>query len=506
MAGHPRCGAFAMAEAFLRLKRRSVYFPENVPNLHILSKKEISDDTYAVGDAAVELEDAVAAEAKELAARGGATPTATRVSLRAELAEKTQTLEFARAGLAQLQNKLQTTLTDLRSHRENMCKVEKDAELELQEFKTLHSHFHSLREDYTQSIESSKHVRKDHERSVRELRAQLGAETGLGESALGGPDEVMVLKKEFDAREKANAELGQKLKTAAMQFEFMQNFFKKKTVPGDPGSTLALQNKAVDFARTSSKQIESYKIQIRDEIEKKQKSVQERERHALQLVSLGEDLAKQQKLKTELESKSQELQKTLSVCKAKLDKLLERAAKLKSERDASSEGVDATVERRRTQERLVAQLEQSARAAQVQFEQCSSESRVFLLGKRTLSENTTRLRKKQRLLTTEAADLQAKVDAHQKRGGVEFEDQEKLDHFITLCRNLYSGKQALKKQVLEREAEVARKQAESERLHKRLKDLSDALKEQDVEYVRGGQVSKRASRLLKSGKRGMSNE
>ena len=88
------------------------------------------------------------------------------------------------------------------------------------------------------------------------------------------------------------------------------------------------------------------------------------------------------------------------------------------------------------------------------------------------------------MLKDEESEINSQIKKHEKRGGVDYEDKDKLDSLIETCRSLYHGKLELEKEVEEKEAENDKKSKDVAALKSQLEEAQDRLQEQQEECVK----------------------
>mmetsp|Transcript_1305 Transcript_1305/g.3046 ORF Transcript_1305/g.3046 Transcript_1305/m.3046 type:complete len:507 (-) Transcript_1305:249-1769(-) len=505
-----------MADVFLNVKRiRRVWFPEGINGLYPLGKAEIGEDIYALNESIRNGEgsanDAAVQNNSASGVRRNGAADALPMKLprgkkdrRAE--EEIKSLKRRLDGMKSSIDARKSTLTrirqDIKRKRESIGRTEYEIEAAEFDQKQLEDNFQSLKEDYTQSIKSSKHNREGEEKAICEVREQLREDTKLPPEVFGSHDEIERIKREIEKRDENCRELRANLTSVTCQRKMMQGVLTKQNVAPSTSQAAALIHRLVDYAHTSAKQFETFKLKLKDTFDKKKKSQQELDRKNREIQSLTEDMARQEQLNTEL----QEADKTLagkSDAEKDVAKSLEQEANL-----LYSEEIDREKEIRMLRQQydalrdVLTTTESRAIAAEEAYKKHLTELQVFKLGKRALDITVDKLSKKRKVLLQEYDDLTAKIEKHEKGEGTEFKDKDKLEEMITEVRNMYSKKQELEKEVTLKEGALKDKEGTLKSLKSTLEQTLSHIKEQEKEFSEQTNVStKLTEQLGESGKK-----
>mmetsp|Transcript_30004 Transcript_30004/g.52665 ORF Transcript_30004/g.52665 Transcript_30004/m.52665 type:complete len:494 (+) Transcript_30004:236-1717(+) len=477
-----------MTDVFLNVKRiRRVWFPENINGLYPLGKAEIGEDVYALNEAirGADSSSASAADSQQNVPPNKTQQTKKQMqkALRAEESKALkQRLDSMKANFATQRATLARIRTEIKRHRENIGRTAYEIETTKEEQKSLEENYQSLKEDYTQSIKSSNHNREGYQKSIREIRDQLQHDTKLPAEIFGSINEIQRLKQEIQNRNDRCTELRNNLKNATRQRNMMQDVLTKQNASPTPGAVMTHQ--VVDYARSNAKQFETFKLKLRDSLEKKKKTHQDLERRKREIQSLTEDLDKQAKLNADLKDKDRELGQKTEQQKQILQDLQDQVKQLKDEETKREQEIDQLNEQHKNWEQMLVSTEKRAQVVETAFTKNMIELQTFSLGKRTLEMTTESLNKKQKLLKDEESEINSQIKKHEKRGGVDYEDKDKLDSLIETCRSLYHGKLELEKEVEEKEAENDKKSKDVAALKSQLEEAQDRLQEQQEECVK----------------------
>mmetsp|Transcript_19046 Transcript_19046/g.31019 ORF Transcript_19046/g.31019 Transcript_19046/m.31019 type:complete len:493 (+) Transcript_19046:173-1651(+) len=481
-----------MTDVFLNVKRpRRVWFPENINGLYPLGKAEIGDDVYRLTEAIRNLESS---------SKDGSTPAGSlkkltpakkkelRAARESEIKSAKRKLNSLMVKLESQQENLDRIRSEIRRHRDAIGRTECEIETAEEEQKSLKENYQSLKEDYTQSIKSSKHNREGYDKSIREIREQLHHETKLSNEVFGTPDEVPRLKQEIQERNDHCNEIRHRLKGATRQRTMMHELLTKQSGP-NPTQAGMLTQQLVEYARSSAKQYETFKIKLKDTIDKKKKTHQELERRRREIQTLTEDRMKQAKLNTGLKEKDHELARQADEQKDKLRLLQDHVRRLKEEEERRKHEIEQLNEQHDSWQTILSVTEKRAIVAEEALVRSTAEVRVYKLGKRTLEATTNRLRKKQKHLQKECEEVQGQLNEHKAGNGEGLREKKKIDAMVETCKLVWESKKTVAKELAEKESAVIAKKREIERLKALLATARERIHEQQEEHVKQLSVS-----------------
>jgi len=479
-----------MADVFLNVKRpRRVWFPDNINGLYPLGKAEIGEDVYQLSDAIRNFEvasnNADSTSPREDNKKQDLNSTRDR-----EIKNTKRKLENLKANLENQKNTLERVRSEIKRHREAIGRTEYEIETAEEEQKSLEENYQSLKEDYTQSIKSSKHNREGYEKSILEIRDQLIIETKLPREIFGSHEEVPRLKQEISDRNDRCTDLRANLKGSTRQRTMMQELLTKQSgpSPSHPNQAMVIQQ-LVEYARSSAKQYETFKLKLRDTDDKKKKAFQELEKRKREIQSLGEEMAKQIRLNADLKEKDNELTKKSEAQREQAVKFQEEMRQLKEEELRREQELQILTERHISWQQMLEVTENRAKQAEEAFIKANAEVKVFNLGKRTLEATAERLTKKQKVLELECADLQSQIEGHEKGSDDSLKDKEQLDALIAECRSLYQKKQSLAKEVSKKETLIEKRKEEVKKLRSHFEKVQARIHEQQEEHTKQVNVS-----------------
>mmetsp|Transcript_9508 Transcript_9508/g.14272 ORF Transcript_9508/g.14272 Transcript_9508/m.14272 type:complete len:483 (-) Transcript_9508:84-1532(-) len=471
-----------MTDVFLNVKKiRRVWFPENISGLYPLGKAEIGEDVYELNESIRKQTSAASSDGS--AAQKESKKQAQRIAKDNAARVIKGKLEGMQAKLGSYRSTLARIRTEIKRHREAIGRTEYEIESAEDEQKSLEENYQSLREDYTQSIKSSKHNREEYEKSITEIRHQLKLDTKLPMEIFNSVNEIPTLKQEIQKRNNRLTELRNSLKSHGRQRQMIQDVLKQNSnqTPGTNMVTL------VEYAQRSASQFETFKLKLRDSIDKKKKAKQDLERRNREIHSLTEDMAKQAKVNADLRRKDAELVREIKEQTDLSAKSEERLQKLEREEAKRNEEIGGLHEQHNMWQHLLKETQRREELAEQGCVVNLTELKVFTLGKRALEHTTDRLRKKQKVLVEESKKLEVQIKEHTESG--DFEDKAALEELISNCRTLYKRKNELSVSIDETERKVAKKQDKIMELRTKLNEATARIHEQQSEHVEQLKVS-----------------
>uniref|UniRef100_A0A7S0D826 Uncharacterized protein n=1 Tax=Amorphochlora amoebiformis TaxID=1561963 RepID=A0A7S0D826_9EUKA len=443
-------------DVFLNVKKpRKVWFPETISGLYPLGKAEIGEDVYAL-NASIRSANAAASSSAPDGTQGGLKPghnkkLAQRVAREEEIRQMKHRIHVLEGYVSSQRAALARIQTEIKRHREAIGRTEYEIESAEEEQKSLEENYQSLKEDYTQSIKSSKHNRQSYDKNIREIREQLQNDTQLPPEVFGSVEEIMKLKQEIQRKQDRLQELRAGLKGTTRQQTMMQDVLLKQNT--NPSSTMTHQ--VVEYARNNANQFETFKLKLRDSIDKKKKAKQDLDRRKREILSLQEDIAKQSKLNAELKQKDKKKNMEAHAQKERVEELKAKVKELEDRQAKREEELEQIQQQGEVRQRMLEEIDRRAEESEEKYVRHMIEIQVFRLGKRNLEETTARLLKKQRLLAKDKKELEEALVRYE--AGVSFDKKDKLDDSIAIVKRLYERKTSLSEQINIMEEKCAKK-------------------------------------------------